>query len=153
MEENMRKIAAGMIALLAVVFGAHFALAASTPVYPTPPTTFVCVFATVAVQDDTIRCTWDSNLGAPKYSVDTVANYDLFAGGTQSVDLDFGTTTTTVDIALSSFPTDPDGDLADDTLLSVVLRVKGLNPPLKGRSQNNAFSGTVTCTILTAICA
>ena len=104
----MCKITAGTIALLAVAFGAHFALAASNQVYTTAPTTFVCAFVQVTDPNDTIRCTWDNNLGAPKYSVDTLANYELFAGGTQSVDLDFGAATTTIDIALSSFPTDPD---------------------------------------------
>jgi len=39
-EERMRKITAGTIALLVVAFGAHFALAASNQVYTTAPTTF-----------------------------------------------------------------------------------------------------------------
>lgn len=142
----MRKIAAGMIALLVVVFGAHFALAASNPFYTSPPNNFVCSFTTVTVSNDTISCTWDNNLGAPKYSVDTIADYILNGGGTLSIDVDFGTTTTTIDIPLSSFPLDPNGDSVNDTLVSVVLRVKGLSP-VKFKSQDNPFSSTVMCTI------
>jgi len=87
------------------------------------------------------QCTWDNNLGAPKYSVDTLINYDLNAGATLSVDLDFDATTTTILIPLNSFPTDPDLDTNTETLVSVVLRVKGL-APVKWKSQNNAFGGT-----------
>ena len=58
---------------------------------------------------------------------------------------------TTVTIPLSSFPTDINLDLVDDTLVSVVLRVKGLAPPGKREfNQHNAFSGTVTCVVSAA---
>lgn len=147
----MRKIAAGSIALVVLLFGAQFALAASDPVYLTPPTNFSCAFTQTVDPDDTITCTWDNNLGAPKYSVSTVANYDLNPTGTLSVDLSFGTTaevgpTTSIDIPLSAFPTDPDVDTDTDTLTSVILRVKGLAPQ-RHKSSNNQFTGTWTCTV------
>jgi len=89
--------------------------------------------------------------GASKYSVDVVANYELGApaSGTMSADFDFGTPLTAIDIPLSSFPTDINGDTVLDTLVSLVLRVKGLAPPGKNpnHSQNNPFTGTVTCPI------
>src|SRR5207247_118115 len=99
-------------------------------------------------------CTWTSLLGANKYAVDVVANFELSGGGTMSADFDFGTPQTAIDIPLSSFQVDIDGDTLTDTLLSLVLRVKGLNPPAKNphHSQNNQFSSTVTCTIIGGTC-
>jgi len=142
----MRKFVAGSIALLALAFGAQLAVAGSNPYYTSAPTSFACAFTTVTDPNDNIHCTWDNNLGAPKYSVDTIANYDLNGGGTLSLDLDFGSKTTSIDIPLSAFPVDANNDTLADTLVSVVLRVKGLSPG-RYNSQNNAFSGTWTCTI------
>lgn len=146
----MRKFVAGSIALLALAFGAQFAVAGSDPYYTYPPPDFACAFTTVTTTNDNIHCTWTS-IGAPKYSVDTIANYNLNGGGTLSIDLDFGSKTTSIDIPLSDFPADPNGDTLADTLVSVVLRVKGLNPG-RDNSQNNTFSGTWTCTITGAAC-
>jgi hypothetical protein len=93
--------------------------------------------------------------GATKYSVDVVANFDLGGGVTMSADFDFGTPLLAIDIPLSSFSGDINGDTVADTLLSLVLRVKGLNPPAKNphHSQNNQFSSTFTCTISGVTCS
>ena len=125
------------------------------PALTAAPTNFVCVFATVSTTNDTIRCTWDFLAGAAKYSVDTIANYDLGNTlGPLSVDFDFGTSGNTVDIPLSAFPIDANLDTVADTLVSLVLRVKGLNPPGKQQfNQHNPFSSpTVACDVTTATC-
>jgi hypothetical protein len=147
----MRKIlsVAMMLFALAVLVGP----ASAGPQAALPaPTGFTCSFLTV----DTIRCQWAALDMAMKYSVDTIANFEL--GGTLdplSVDFDFGTPGTIVDISLSSFPVDINLDTVDDTLVSLVLRVKGLRPPGKQLyNQHNPFSSpTVTCIVSTATCS
>ncbi len=145
----MRKPLIIVVALFAVAVFAGPVFAGSNPALTAPPADFQCTFTTVSTTNDTVHCTWTSLDGATKYSVDVVANYDLGGGGTMSADFDFGTPLTAIDIPLSSFPIDINGDMVADTLLSLVLRVKGLNPPAKDphHSQNNQFSGIVTCTI------
>ncbi len=144
----MRQFAVAALSLVTAALFAGPAHAGRTPRFSDPPPNFSCSFLTA----DTIECHWDvlvdANGQATKYSVDAVANFDLAGGGTQSADFDFGTPDTTVTIPLSSFPADINGDGTDDTLVSVVLRVKGLAPPGKREfNQHNAFSGTVTCVI------
>ena len=141
----MRKIVAGSIALFALAFGAQSTIAGSDPYYSSPPPDFACASTMVTTPNDNIHRT-STSIGAPKYSVDTIDNYNLNGGGTLSIDLDFTSKTTSIDIPLSAFPSDANGDLLADTLVSVVLRAKGLNPG-RNNSQNNAFSGTWTCTI------
>jgi len=146
----MRQLAVAVLPLLTAALFAAPAFAGREPRFSEPPANFTCSF----VAPDTIQCTWDALTGATKYSVDAIANFDLGGGGAQSADFDFGTPDTTVTIPLSSFPTDINLDLVDDTLVSVVLRVKGLAPPGKRAfNQHNPFSSpTVTCTISTATC-
>jgi len=144
----MRQLAVAVLSLIAAVLFAAPGSAGPTPRFADPPPNFTCSLLTA----DTIECHWDvlvdANGQATKYSVDAVANFDLAGGGTQSADFDFGTPVTSVTIPLSSFPTDINGDTVPDTLVSVVLRVKGLAPPGKREfNQHNAFSGTVTCAI------
>jgi hypothetical protein len=98
--------------------------------------------------DTGVQCSWDALTGAAKYSVDVVGNYTLSDGiTTASADFDFGTALTTITIPLSAFPTDINQDTFADTLTSLVLRVKGLNPPGKtDYNQKTPFSSTIICT-------
>jgi hypothetical protein len=134
--------------VLAVCFVAAPALAGPTPALTSAPSDFTCSFTI-----DAIQCSWtwtDTTATPSKYSVDVLANYVLTfpATGTQSGEFDFGTQLLMIDIPLSSFPSDLNIDGANDTLSSLVLRVKGLLPPGKSlNNQNNPFSATVTCTI------
>jgi len=151
----MRKIFVIATALLATAVVVGPVSAGPQAALPAP-TGFTCSFATVTTANDTIHCEWDVLDGATKYSVDAVANFELGNTlGPLGVDFDFGTPINSVDIAVSSFPTDVNGDTFDDTLLSLVLRVKGLNPPGKRLyNQSNPFSSpTVTCIVSTATCA
>jgi hypothetical protein len=151
----MRKMLFFAVTLLAVAGLVGPASAGPAPALTAAPTTFVCAFVTVTAANDTIRCTWDVLVGATKYSVDTIANYELGNTlGPLGVDFDFGTPINTVDIPLSAFPGDVNGDTVTDTLVSLVLRVKGLNPPGKQQfNQHNPFSSpTVTCDVATATC-
>lgn len=95
-----------------------------------------------------MQCSWDALTGATKYSVDVVANYTLADGiTTTSADFDSGTTLTSITIPLDAFPTDVNQDTLTDTLTSLVLRVKGLNPPgKKDYNQATPFSSTIICT-------
>lgn len=104
---------------------------------------FTCSFV-----DTSVQCSWDALTGATKYSVDVVANYTLADGiTTTSADFDFGTTLTSITIPLDAFPTDVNQDTLTDTLTSLVLRVKGLNPPgKKDYNQATPFSSTIICT-------
>ena len=151
----MRKPLIIVVALFAVAVFAGPVLGGSSPALTSAPDHFQCNFTTVSALNDTVECSWDMLTDATKYSVDVVANYDLGGGGTMSADFDFGTSLFVIDIPLSSFPTDINGDTVADTLLSLVLRVKGLNPPAKNphHSQNNQFSGTFTCTISSGTCS
>ncbi len=153
----MRQLAVAVLSLITAVLFTGPAHAGPTPRFPVLfPSGFNCSFITA----DTIQCTWSvltdptTLTDATKYSVDAIANFDLGSGlGTQSADFDFGTPDTTVTIPLSSFPTDINLDTVPDTLVSVVLRVKGLAPPGKRDfNQHNAFSGTLTCVVSTATC-
>ena len=150
----MRQLAVAVLPFITAALLAGPVFAGPTPRFSEPPANFTCSF----VAPDAIQCTWGAlvdELGAAtKYSVDTIANFELGNGlGAQSADFDFGTRETTITIPLSEFPADVDGDTLADTLVSVVLRVKGLAPPGKRLfNQNNAFSPTVTCVVSTATC-
>jgi hypothetical protein len=145
----MRKMIAATIAFVACALVVGASSAGSLPALTSPPTDFTCSFAMISIPNDAITCTWTASAGANKYSVDVIANYDLGnALGSMSADFDFGTTAITITIPLSAFPTDINLDTVPDTLVSVVLRVKGLVPPGKNvNNQNNTFSPTLTCTI------
>jgi hypothetical protein len=151
----MRRLLTTVVLLTALAVSAEPALAGPTPALTSAPSNFTCGFVSLASTNDAVECSWDPLTGATKYSVDVVANYALgTVGGTMSADFDFGTTLTVIDIPLSSFPTDINGDGVMDTLLSLVLRVKGLAPPGKTVSnQHNPFSATFTCIISTAVCS
>jgi hypothetical protein len=135
------------LALLATAFSAEPAAAVkpSGCSLLAGPSPFAC-----SLNGDAIDCTWTSVPGAAKYSVDTIASYVEGNGAdpseSLSVELGFDASTNSISIPLSSFPSDPDGDSDTDTLVSVVLRVKGLNPP--NCPQNNTFSGTQTINLL-----
>lgn len=151
----MRKMLIAVVTLLAVAVLVGPASAGPQPALAEAPAGFTCSFVTVTTANDTIHCEWLPVVNATKYSVDAVANYELGNTlGPLGVDFDFGTPITSVDIPLSSFPVDINADLVDDALVSVVLRVKGLNPPGKQLyNQNNPFSSpTVTCIVSAGTC-
>ncbi len=145
----MRKRITAAVAFVAFALVVGAASAGPLPALTSAPAGFTCSFTTISTPNDAILCSWTALAGATKYSVDTIANYDLGnALGSMSADFDFGTTAIFITIPLSSFPTDINLDTVPDTLASVVLRVKGLAPPGKQVSnQDNPFSPTVTCTI------
>ena len=151
----MRKISMIATALLATAVLVGPVSAGPEAALPAP-TGFTCAFVTVATTNDTIHCEWAVLDGATKYSVDTVANFELGNTlGPLGVDFDFGTPINSVDISLASFPVDVNADTFEDALVSLVLRVKGLNPPGKRLyNQSNPFSSpTVTCVVSTATCS
>ena len=139
----MQKLFVCAAALVGIVLASGGAAAGPLPALTTTPTNFTC-----SVVDTSVDCSWDALAGASKYSVDVVANYTLADGiTTTSADFDFGTTLTTISIPLDTFPSDIDQDTVDDTLMSLVLRVKGLNPPgKKDYNQATPFSSTIICT-------
>ncbi len=152
----MRKASSIAVMLFAVAVLVGPVSAGPQPALSAAPAGFTCFFVTVTTANDTIHCEWLPVENATKYSVDAVANFELGNTlGPLGVDFDFGTPMTSVDIPLSSFPIDINADLVDDTLVSVVLRVKGLNPPGKQLyNQHNPFSSpTVTCVVSTATCS
>jgi hypothetical protein len=138
----MRKLFVCAVALVAIALALGGAAAGPLPALTTAPTNFTC-----SVVDTSVQCSWDPLAGATKYSVDVVANYTLADGiTTVSADFDFGTTLTSITIPLSAFPTDINQDTLTDTLNSLVLRVKGLNPPgKKNYDQATPFSSTIIC--------
>ena len=139
----MQKLFVCAAALVGIVLASGGATAGPLPALTTAPTSFTC-----AVVDTRVDGSWDPLAGASKYSVDVVANYTLADGiTTTSADFDFGTTLTSISIPLDTFPSDIDQDTVDDTLMSLVLRVKGLNPPgKKDYNQATPFSSTIICT-------
>ena len=145
----MRKRIAAAVAFVAFALVVGAASAGPLPALTSAPADFTCSFTTISTPNDAILCSWTTLVDATKYSVDTIANYDLGnALGSLSADFDFGTAAVSITIPLSAFPADINLDTVPDTLVSVVLRVKGLAPPGKQVSnQHNPFSPTVTCTI------
>jgi len=139
----MHKLAVCAVALVAIALSMGGAAAGPLPALTAAPTNFTCSFV-----DTSVQCSWDALTDATKYSVDVVANYTLADGTmTASADFDFGTKLTSVTIPLDAFPADINQDTLPDTLTSLVLRVKGLNPPGKKEyNQANPFSATVVCT-------
>jgi hypothetical protein len=138
----MRKLFTCALAFVAIALAFGGAAAGPLPALTMAPTTFTC-----SVVDNSVQCSWDALTGAAKYSVDVVANYTLFDGiTTASADFDFGTELTTIIIPLSAFPSDVNQDTFADTMTSLVLRVKGLNPPGKtDYNQKTPFSSTIIC--------
>lgn len=148
----MKRSAALVVALVSLALWTGQALAGPAPALTSAPDNFSCSFVTVVDPNDAVQCSWDALTGATKYSVEAVASFDI-GGGVWSADFDFGTALTTVTIPLSSFPADINGDLVDDTLLSLVLSVKGLAPPgRKDYNQHNPFSPAWTCTLDDTTC-
>jgi hypothetical protein len=139
----MRKLFTCALAFVAIALTFGGVAAGPLPALTTPPTNFTC-----SVVDTSVQCSWDALTGAAKYSVDVVANYLLSDGiTTASADFDFGTALTSIIIPLSAFPSDANQDGVPDTVTSLVLRVKGLNPPGKTHyNQKTPFSSTVICT-------
>jgi hypothetical protein len=139
----MRKLFVCAQAFVAIALAFGGAAAGPLPALTTAPTNFTC-----SVVDTSVQCSWDALTGAAKYSVEVVANYTLSDGiATASADFDFGTALTSITIPLSAFPTDVNLDTLTDTLGSLVLRVKGLNPPGKtDYNQKTPFSSTIICT-------
>ena len=139
----MRKLFVCAAALVTIGLAIGGAAAGPLPALTTAPTNFTC-----SVVDTSVECSWDALEGASKYSVDVVANYMLADGiTTTSADFDFGTTLTSISIPVDTFPSDIDQDTFADTLTSLVLRVKGLNPPgKKDYNQATPFSATIICT-------
>lgn len=146
------------VALGLDVFRLGSALAGPVPTLTAAPANFACSFVSVALVNDTIRCRWDPLLAAPvaakKYAVEAVASFDL--GGAhraESEEFELGTRETSVDVPVSAFPVDVNRDGVPDTLVTVVLRVKGLAPPGRTVSnQHNPWSATATCVIRTGMC-
>jgi hypothetical protein len=139
----MHKLFVCAVALVAIALSMGGAAAGPLPALTTAPTNFTCSFV-----DTSVQCSWDELTDATKYSVDVVANYILADGTTTaSADFDFGTALTSITIPLDAFPTDVNQDTFADTLTSLVLRVKGLNPPgKKDYNQATPFSSTIICT-------
>lgn len=138
----MRKLFLCGVTLVALIFSITGATAGPVPALTTAPTGFTC-----EVQGDSVVCSWDQLDGAKKYSVEVIVNYTLNDGvTTASADFDFGTEMLEITIPLAAFPSDINDDLLDDTLTSLVLRVKGLNPPgKKDYNQNTPFSSSIVC--------
>jgi hypothetical protein len=138
----MQKLFVCAVALVAIAIATGGAAAGPLPALTTAPANFNC-----SVVDTSVECSWDAVAEASKYSVDVVANYTLADGiTTTSADFDFGTALTSIIIPLDAFPTDIDQNSSDDTLTSLVLRVKGLNPPgKKDYNQATPFSSTIIC--------
>jgi hypothetical protein len=139
----MRKLFVCAATVVAIGLAIGGASAGPVPALTAAPTNFNCSFV-----DTSVQCSWDALTGATKYSVDIVANYTLADGTTTaSADFDFGTPLTSITIPLDTFPTDVNQDTLADTLTSLVLRVKGLNPPgKKDYNQAAPLSSTVICT-------
>ena len=139
----MRKLFVCAAALVAIGLSIGRVAAGPLPGLTTAPTSFTCSFV-----DASVQCSWAELTDATKYSVDVVANYTLADGTTTaSADFDFGTPLLNVTIPLDAFPSDVNQDGSPDTLTSLVLRVKGLNPPgKKDYNQATPFSSTIICT-------
>src|SRR5262245_17684108 len=139
----MRKLFVCAVALVAIALAIRGAAAGPLPAVTTAPTNFTCSFV-----DTSVPCSWDALPGAAKYSVDGVPNYTLADGITPtSAPFDFATTLTIIIIPLSAFPNDVNQYTLADTLNSLVLRVKRLNPPgKKDYYQATPFSSTIICT-------
>jgi hypothetical protein len=139
----MRKLFVCAAALVALGLTFEVAAAGPLPALTAAPTNFTCSFV-----DTSVQCSWDALTDATKYSVDVVANYTLADGTTTaSADFDFGTPLASATIPLEAFPSDVNQDGFADTLTSLVLRVKGLNPPgKKDYNQATPFSSTIICT-------
>jgi hypothetical protein len=138
----MRKLFLCAAALAAIALSIGGAAAGPLPALTTAPTNFTC-----SIVETNVQCSWDAVTDATKYSVDVVANYTLAgATTTASGDFDFGTTLTTITIPLDGFPGDINQDTLPDTLTSLVLRVKAMNPPgKKDYNQATPFSSTIVC--------
>ena len=108
------------------------------------PTGFMVTF-----DGTTIATDWDDVLGATKYSVNIVAEYDLDGDAIPdiSIDYDFGTSDRTdgglmsdsyLNIPYDALLYDSDGDLVGDLYpILAAARVKALNPPPEAYSTSS----------------
>ena len=87
-----------------------------------------------------LNIAWCAVDGATKYSIEVEASYNLgTACGDATLDFDFGTDGTSLEIPISTFDNDFGSGAVPACSLSV--KVKGLNPPQKrGGRQNNPFT-------------
>jgi hypothetical protein len=127
----------------------------------TPPALAAPVIASCAADATNVTVTWGAVTGATKYSVEFVAGYDLnpVDGCADSfLEFDYDSTDTTLVVPLTDFA----HDFCDDTaacvtsLVSLTVRVKGLNPPSggprgSGAPHDNPFSAL--CVTLSDSCA
>lgn len=102
---------------------------------PAPADVTACVDA-----NGNLNIAWCAVAGATKYSVEVEALYNLgTACGDATLNFDFGTDGTSLEIPADSF----DNDFGSGAIpaCSLNVQVKGLNPPQKrGGRQNNPFT-------------
>jgi len=145
----MKRISLALAMLLTLVMALGLpgvVMGGSTPTLSTPPANVTCDF------NATPSINWDPLAGATKYSVDVEAGYDTSVPTDGVVDVtltfSFGTGNSGTDelnLAFSALA--HDFGLGPIDPIEVEVKVKGLNPP--GKSQNNAFSAPVSCTLPT----
>ena len=138
-----KTILISLIVGITLMFGS-WAMAASKPTL-LAPTGLTCT-----PDADSVLFDWDDVIGATKYSVDvevlTIGTWDEGV----IVKLSFGTSDRTdgglmgdsnLDVPLVDFAFDINGDGVPEQLYGYArAKVKALNPPGKGKSQNNPFS-------------
>jgi len=109
--------------------------AASHSNLPAPLDVTACVDA-----NGNLNVAWCAVPGATKYSIEVEASYNLgTACGDATLDFDFGTDGTSLEVPISSF--DHDFGSGSVPACSLNVQVKGLNPPQKhGGRQNNPFT-------------
>ena len=143
----MKKTLLALAMLVAMVMSVGLpgtVMGGSSPTLPTPPTGVTCDF------NATPSINWDDLTGANKYSVDVTAGYDTSDPTDGLVDVtltfSFGTGNnggSQLDLSFSALANDFGAGPINP--IEVDVEVKGLNPP--GKSQNNAFSDPVACTL------
>jgi len=127
----------------------------------TPPALTAPVIASCGAADGSATATWGAVTGATKYSVEFLVGYDL-AGNDGCADAFLEFEYDTTDVTLTVPLTDFDHNFCTDEApcvaspASIVVRVKGLNPPSggpkgSGAPQNNPFSQL--CVIQADSCA
>jgi len=111
---------------------------------------------TAVLDGDLIKADWDDVIGATKYSVCVVAEYDVDGNGEadMSMDFDFGTgdridgvpmSESWLEIPFAELTLDLDGDGVDEaTPVKAQARVKALNPGKGKGRQDNPFCEFVT---------
>jgi len=106
----------------------------SHPTLPAPADVTACVDSNA-----NLNVAWCAVPDATKYSVEVEASYDLgTACGDATEEFSFGTNGTSIEVPISAFAFDfGSGPVA---ACSLDVKVKGLNPPQPGGSQNNPFT-------------